>query len=1507
MVFSSVNFISTVDSPIQTPAVISDKKNNETNGKSPTTDTPQNSASPQFKWWSEKHEYRVRVDVSPNAGVHTNAPIEFFINFTQILWDNDIMIHNPGASQERVNVKDILLVEQTTSGAGTVYPVQYDSRGTAYDQGDIAWIINKNFDTSTLTFFIYIILGNTDAKGDAVVQSSTSRSRTYFPFRLFYEHFDYLNSQNADSTLGLYNIAGQSGASGNTQVINYFNNVIAGRNGIGAYTQVGNVWRGQTLTNPISCAQHAVLTLTFSNYVYDTVYDSQYTNYDIIAVDLQDSSIAGPPVSSTTRRGLLTYGRQGWTGIPGGFVGRRSLPNVWQYHQWNLKVDVPQGTTPYTNQILTRVIYELDDDNDVGYVLPRYYQNYPVSWDDVSIWNTTVQQNRYIKPIHSVVDFDAISSNFNLQILDLDGFPVPNAQIYIRNNGQPSLNQQGVTGPEGTLAFGSVSINQKYNVTVNYTVPGISPSQTFTIGYQQNVELDTFNFNLTINTILWSMDFRVKDYDGLPVSKGFVVLYNNSPGQEPIANGSLNSNGEVTLRYINSSLSFNYSVYYNTKLLPSNYKYQQTSFKIANGTISRDYIDKPKLVIHPQIISPAGSTFLTGGSYPGNNSFVSNTQIYINMSAPAFENKKFGYVQIKLTDFTSNILNYNIQGVLSDDTEPTLATGSGTLGSSLTIELDGYEMKGLLLFLQKDGTGTNWKLNLSYYLRPTENIVANITTVKLDLSTLIENPTWGEPLVTSPQSGFICQFINQSNSESIANITSVEGQTVDFTYLRVSPSSYNNITLRILFASQNQYINTTEFPMGSKNDVNWTQALNFEMDTATSRDVLIYYFDVSYETMFNITSSFSFNRIWGELVLLGANFTYREGTDPFTLIDADSISFAVRDLEYDLFLTGTMTRDSLGIYSLNIDTSLLRGGKTYTVTFQTVKAGYPAPKAMPDPITIVLAKRSTTFAVFDQSTGDQINNNQQLEKKWGQVFNLTVIYQYETIYLEDAYVGVEWQYQSMRQMYEQSGSGGIVNYTISINTTEASSLGTYFVNILLDLQNYDGKSMFFQLQIMPIPTTLNSTLLDTTTDLLRINLVLNQTDAYLFNFTYRDSFNFVDLANATTEYTFDYITGSQSGLGTLDLLDNGYAYQLNFTTEDRDVGNYILLVTIRKTNYEQRQALIFLTIQKRNIDYQLEGDFNGLQIAKVKGDDWLISVKLRDMSRGYIPLTGAVVTLNFNTAGHTFNLVYTTNGVYSTTATWNSLKTKFTQENYQGQLTILKDTFNTISLGITLLISDRGMQITYAGDFDGKTEVSKVKGNDFVFEIKLIDTKTGAIIENAQPKLVIASKNMEIPLIYVGDGVYRATESFENIEAFIRDDSFQAILVIELENYATIRESITITIKMEEVAEGVPLFYLLIVIGAAVLLLGTIGGYKAIQQARIPAYVKLIDKTSKVISSKKEIGLERIAMSDRQEMVAMFGDRWKLLGLDLAQIIGAGKEKAITGENLAPGDEEGGE
>jgi hypothetical protein len=81
----------------------------------------------------------------------------------------------------------------------------------------------------------------------------------------------------------------------------------------------------------------------------------------------------------------------------------------------------------------------------------------------------------------------------------------------------------------------------------------------------------------------------------------------------------------------------------------------------------------------------------------------------------------------------------------------------------------------------------------------------------------------------------------------------------------------------------------------------------------------------------------------------------------------------------------------------------------------------------------------------------------------------------------------------------------------------------------------------------------------------------------------------------------------------------------DFSSETRSVGEYLIILTVDKDNYEYQNAMIRLSIKKRELDYSLGENFKNYQISVVQGKTVSIQLNLTDPTQGGIPLLNATL------------------------------------------------------------------------------------------------------------------------------------------------------------------------------------------------------------------------------------------------------------------------------------------
>ncbi|MFW9897214.1 MAG: hypothetical protein ACFFD7_15535, partial [Candidatus Thorarchaeota archaeon] len=156
-----------------------------------------------------------------------------------------------------------------------------------------------------------------------------------------------------------------------------------------------------------------------------------------------------------------------------------------------------------------------------------------------------------------------------------------------------------------------------------------------------------------------------------------------------------------------------------------------------------------------------------------------------------------------------------------------------------------------------------------------------------------------------------------------------------------------------------------------------------------------------------------------------------------------------------------------------------------------------------------------------------------------------------------------------------------------------------------------------------------------------------------------------------------------SGNGILNnTVDNFYI--LDFDTEIRSVGNYMLIITLDKDNYDYKNAMIFLTIKTRFLQYSLSNNFRNFQISIAQGKTVQISLNLTDPTRGGTPLLNATINLAINNINYNFEELG--NGTYILNFFTDNVDSFFTPKTLTGFINITKEDYFTESFTITIIV-----------------------------------------------------------------------------------------------------------------------------------------------------------------------------------------------------------------------------
>ncbi|MHA2400053.1 MAG: LamG-like jellyroll fold domain-containing protein [Promethearchaeota archaeon] len=272
---------------------------------------------------------------------------------------------------------------------------------------------------------------------------------------------------------------------------------------------------------------------------------------------------------------------------------------------------------------------------------------------------------------------------------------------------------------------------------------------------------------------------------------------------------------------------------------------------------------------------------------------------------------------------------------------------------------------------------------------------------------------------------------------------------------------------------------------------------------------------------------------------------------------------------------------------------------------------------------------------------------------------------------------------------ESPDISGTINYYTSLGAylqtidTSLIDSGYYTISLEASKENYVTISKDLDFIVMNRLTLING---DST--LYRKIEFIYIKDAFNFTFLYTDVLTGGLITDLKTQFfmweKYD-IQGNvtDNGAGTLFQRFDG-SLILDFDSETRDVGDYLLIVNLEKENYEYKNAMILLTIKTRFLSYSLSNNFENNQLSIVQGKDVIIQVNLTDPTRGGIPLLNASITLTIN--GKDYNFTEYINGNYSLIFRTYEVNAFFSSKTLTGIINITREDYFSEQFFITIVV-----------------------------------------------------------------------------------------------------------------------------------------------------------------------------------------------------------------------------
>ncbi|MHA2306030.1 MAG: LamG-like jellyroll fold domain-containing protein, partial [Candidatus Hodarchaeales archaeon] len=378
-----------------------------------------------------------------------------------------------------------------------------------------------------------------------------------------------------------------------------------------------------------------------------------------------------------------------------------------------------------------------------------------------------------------------------------------------------------------------------------------------------------------------------------------------------------------------------------------------------------------------------------------------------------------------------------------------------------------------------------------------------------------------------------------------------------------------------------------------------------------------------------------------------------------------------------------------GNFSLTINSSFLSAGDGSEYYFALISGYKPF---WNDPVTeyfgITVAAKSSGLTMHNYTSNIElpknIGLNYEISEYYGNTVNIAARF-YDVItdgaLVPDTF-SYDWDY----------GSGSLIQkpsteyYYFSFDTTLATNVGKYRIDISVSRENYtmiENYGMY--INIISRPTTINGS-----SGLLYVSENIFIFEEEFFSFDYKDIFTGNPVSDLD-EKSFlmqeldefgDVIPGTTE---TGELTETaGNLYLLDLDTEAREDGEFSIIVTLDKLNYEHRIAIISLIINKREIYFEWPGEFDGVKTSVGSGAPLQFTLTLTDPNNGSAPIQGANLYVTFKGTDYDFN--ETAPGMYSLSIP-KIAEAFFLPSTHTATLTIEKQYFKTRTESMTIVVN----------------------------------------------------------------------------------------------------------------------------------------------------------------------------------------------------------------------------
>ncbi|KKL84190.1 hypothetical protein LCGC14_1967210, partial [marine sediment metagenome] len=441
---------------------------------------------------------------------------------------------------------------------------------------------------------------------------------------------------------------------------------------------------------------------------------------------------------------------------------------------------------------------------------------------------------------------------------------------------------------------------------------------------------------------------------------------------------------------------------------------------------------------------------------------------------------------------------------------------------------------------------------------------------------------WGE------FENFTYSYIDDLTNMSITNL-----DTGSYIYNGSAPPGSGSLG----YDSIKEIYYLVNFSTGSLPFGTYTITVTFDKQNYTSQVVVISlvinYIISDFRTNLTLISqspsNFETDITWRDNVTISFNFATIDVPGPEVLAHPTTISLQFIDLSFDAVGSSINLinyNTSIGNYTYTFNTAqfLLIGGESYYISILASKTLYTPPT----PLLIFFELHSvlTDLTIHNYTTGTEFPSY-TLTEFWNQTIGLTIYFKelISSTPITSATITYSWAFGSGQ--INTDGIKGQGYYSFFFDTGNATLVGTYTITILAVKQNFsDGlPSPNLIINIINRPTHLRPAEVKGNYNVIFMSEKIYALETEYFEFNYTDALISWMIKNAVASYNWqkldenkDPIQG-ETQIGTLN--ETADRYLLDLGTASMEVGEYFILITFDKLNYEVRSIVFSLTIEDR--------------------------------------------------------------------------------------------------------------------------------------------------------------------------------------------------------------------------------------------------------------------------------------------------------------------------------------